>query len=195
MGHEYVELKNTTAAVQCYRQVPLTLTHQLNSVSSPCRLWKSIEATIAHGMGLVKLMRCCTYTCIPFTITNELLPYAQSMLGCGVLSVSDSRQMSPSSDRSSLPSLVGNCLSRLTSGGVTNGSVSAIQAREMGMKAKREAIEAYKRAVACDESEGLATRELARLYRSVQSPALLAHFPHSESLETTTRLQNIMVAM
>lgn len=61
--------------------------------------------------------------------------------------------------------MVGNCLSRLTAGGVTSSSVNSLQARELSLKAKREAIEAYKRAVNCIDSEGLATRELARLYR------------------------------
>mmetsp|Transcript_1665 Transcript_1665/g.1667 ORF Transcript_1665/g.1667 Transcript_1665/m.1667 type:complete len:374 (+) Transcript_1665:388-1509(+) len=62
---------------------------------------------------------------------------------------------------------VGNCLSRLTFGGVHSTSLNPIYSREMSLNAKREAIEAYKRAVACEDSEGLATRELARLYRDL----------------------------
>ncbi|HNF70351.1 MAG TPA: hypothetical protein PLL28_13305, partial [Chitinophagales bacterium] len=40
---------------------------------------------------------------------------------------------------------VGNCLSRLASGGIHSRS------HELGLNAKREAIEAYKRAVACED--------------------------------------------
>lgn len=91
-------------------------------------------------------------------------------------------------------------MARLTSGGVHGGSLNAINSREMGSNAKREAIEAYKRAVACEDrylfiefilfhffhffwiinviiySEGLATRELARLYRELGENAKAAEY-------------------
>jgi hypothetical protein len=87
MGHEYVELRNTTAAVQCYRQVPLSLPAIAHS---PCRLWRSIEATIAHGMVSVRLTRCYTCTYTPSTTTSVLQHCVQSMRECGVLSVDTS---------------------------------------------------------------------------------------------------------
>jgi len=58
-------------------------------------------------------------------------------------------------------SAVGSCLARLTAAAA--GSTT----REAVLRAKREAISAYERAVACNDREGLATRELARLYREL----------------------------
>lgn len=57
--------------------------------------------------------------------------------------------------------IAGNCLSRLGGGGIGGSAVS----RDASVRVKKEAIAAYRRAVCCDDREGTATRELARLYR------------------------------
>ena len=79
MGHEYVELRNTAAAVQCYRKVrslfylfytgrwqPFMnprLNPTLGSLCSTfCRQLKSVLPTTELGMDWAKRMKCCTFT-------------------------------------------------------------------------------------------------------------------------------------
>jgi tetratricopeptide (TPR) repeat protein len=109
MGHECVELRNTAAAVQCYRKAVDV------SSGGDYRAW--------YGLGQ----------------TYEMLHMYQYALyyykSAAALRPSDGRMWCA----------VGNCLCRL------------------GTKA--EATKAFERAVAAGDREGVATRELARLYR------------------------------
>lgn len=117
MGHEYVELRNTSAAVQCYRQAV--------SVSS-------IDHRAWYGLGQI----------------YEMLHLYQY----GLYYYYKAASIRPSDAR--MWCAVGNCQARL-------GNQSA-------------AIKSYERAVDSDDREGVATRELARLYRDIGSVDLAA---------------------
>jgi anaphase-promoting complex subunit 8 len=124
MGHECVELRNTAAAVQCYRKAVDV------SSGGDYRAW--------YGLGQ----------------TYEMLHMYQYALhyykNAAALRPSDGRMWCA----------VGNCLCRL------------------GTKA--EATKAFERAVAVGDREGVATRELARLYRDegLASKAAECYYHH-----------------
>mmetsp|Transcript_19560 Transcript_19560/g.21229 ORF Transcript_19560/g.21229 Transcript_19560/m.21229 type:complete len:268 (-) Transcript_19560:1354-2157(-) len=108
MGHEYMELRNTGAAVQCYRNA-------IQICETDYRAW--------YGLGQTyEMLHLYQYALYYFKKATSLRP-------------SDAR----------LWSAVGNCLLKL------------------GLKA--ESIGTYERAVAAGDREGIATRDLARLYR------------------------------
>jgi tetratricopeptide (TPR) repeat protein len=108
MGHEYMELRNTAAAVQCYRSA--LVVSELDY-----RAW--------YGLGQ-------TYEML------HLYQYAHYYFKkAAFLRPSDARMWSA----------VGNCLLRLN--------------------LRSDAIATYERAVSSGDREGMATRDLARLYR------------------------------
>eukprot|EP01041_Mallomonas_annulata_P003336 gene3336-6600_t len=127
MGHEYVELRNTAAAVQSYRQA-------VDVSPSDYRAW--------YGLGQ----------------TYEMLHLYQA----AALRPEDARMWSA----------VGSCHGRL------GGQVAAIRA--------------YERAVDCEDSEGIATRELARLYRETGqlSRAASCYLRHVMSLGETAEVDS-----
>ena len=130
MGHEYVELHKTSAAVHCYRKAI-----ELNSADY--RAW--------YGLGQAyEMLHLFQYALYYFRKAASLRP-------------ADARMWNA----------VGTCLSRL---GNSSGS------REVSWRSKNEAIEAYERAVHCNDSEGLATRELARLHREMGNTTKAAHY-------------------
>lgn len=108
MGHEFMELRNTAAAVQCYRNA-------VEISEGDYRAW--------YGLGQTyEMLHLYQYAYYYFKKAAFLRP-------------SDARMWSA----------VGNCLLKL------------------GMKT--EAIATYERAVNSGDREGIATRDLARLYR------------------------------
>ena len=108
MGHEFVELRNTAAAVQCYRKA-------VSVNPRDYRAW--------YGLGQ----------------TYEMLHLYQYALHYYKKAAS----LKPSDAR--MWCAVGNCLGRLGLG--------------------KDAMSALERAVSSGDREGIATRELARLYR------------------------------
>lgn len=113
MGHEYMELRNTSAAVQCYRNA-------VNISETDYRAW--------YGLGQTyEMLHLYQYSYYYFKKAAFLRP-------------SDARMWSA----------VGNCLLKL------------------GMK--NEAISTYERAVNAGDREGIATRDLARLYKDENQP-------------------------
>ena len=130
MGHEYVELHKTSAAVHCYRKA-------IEMNSADYRAW--------YGLGQTyEMLHLHQYALYYFRKAASLRP-------------ADSRMWNA----------VGTCLSRL---GNSSGS------REVSWRSKTEAIEAYERAVHCEDAEGLATRELARLHREMGNTTKAAHY-------------------
>jgi anaphase-promoting complex subunit 8 len=110
MGHEYVELRNTAAAVQCYRKAVEV------SGGSDYRAW--------YGLGQTyEMLHMYQYSTYYYQKAAALRPL-DGRMWCAV----------------------GSCLVRL--GGCT-----------------ADAMRAFERAVATGDREGVATRELARLYR------------------------------
>ena len=108
MGHEFMELRNTAAGVQCYRNA-------LEINEGDYRAWYSLGQAY-------ELLHLYQYAYYYFKKAAFLRP-------------SDARMWSA----------VGNCLLKLSM--------------------KSEAIATYERAVNCGDREGIATRDLARLYR------------------------------
>ena len=108
MGHECVELRNTAAAVQCYRNA-------VDLSPSDYRAW--------YGLGQ----------------TYEMLHLYQYSLyyykKAAALKPSDARMW------------------------------SAVGSQFVRLGAKKDAMRTFERAMNCGDSEGVATRELARLYR------------------------------
>jgi anaphase-promoting complex subunit 8 len=130
MGHEYVEMHKTSAAVHCYRKA-------IEMNSADYRAW--------YGLGQTyEMLHLHQYALYYFRKAASLRP-------------ADARMWNA----------VGTCLSRL---GTSSGS------REVSWRSKNEAIEAYERAVNCDDAEGLAARELARLHREMGNSTKAAHF-------------------
>jgi anaphase-promoting complex subunit 8 len=108
MGHEFMELRNTSAAVQCYRNA-------INISQTDYRAW--------YGLGQTyEMLHLYQYAYYYFKKASFLRP-------------SDARMWSA----------VGNCLLKL------------------GLK--NQAILTYERSVNAGDREGIATRDLARLYR------------------------------
>ena len=113
MGHEYVELRNTSAAISCYREA-------IGVNDNDYRAW--------YGLGQ----------------TYEMLHMYQYALyyfrNAATLRSSDARMWCA----------IGACLVRIQA----NASDSI------------DAILAYERAAACDDREGVAVRELAKLHKN-----------------------------
>jgi Flp pilus assembly protein TadD len=109
MGHEFVELRNPAASVQCYRKALEV------SSGGDHRAW--------YGLGTTyEMLHMFQYALYYFKSAAALRP-GDGRMWCGV----------------------GSCLYRLG--------------------AKPEAMKAFERAVAAGDREGVATHELARLYR------------------------------
>ncbi len=117
MGHEYVELRNTSAAVQCYRRA-------VDESAGDYRAW--------YGLGQAYEMLHLYQYAIYYYKKAAFLKPGDARMWCAV----------------------GNCFGRL---GWTKDAVAALE-----------------RAVAVGDMEGVATRELARLYRETGQPAKAA---------------------
>lgn len=121
MGHEFVELRNTAAAVQCYRKA-------VDVSERDYRAW--------YGLGQTyEMLHLYQYALYYYKKAASLKPQDARMWGA-----------------------VGNCLSRLGN--------------------RREAMVALERAVNSGDKEGIATRELARLYREAGQSAKAADCYH-----------------
>jgi len=121
MGHEFVELRNTAAAVQCYRKA-------VDVSERDYRAW--------YGLGQTyEMLHLYQYALYYYKKAASLKPQDARMWGA-----------------------VGNCLSRLGN--------------------RREAMVALERAVNSGDKEGIATRELARLYREAGQSAAAADCYH-----------------
>jgi tetratricopeptide (TPR) repeat protein len=167
MGHEYVELRNTAAAVQCYR-------HAVDVDSGDYRAW--------YGLGQTyEMLHLHQYSLYYYRRAASLRP-TDARMWCAVGEVIASPAVDDVACTSAVAADVvivyghyvstqlltlrccadaGNCLSRLGGGGFGGSAVT----RDATLRIKKEAIAAFRRAVYCDDREGTATRELARLYR------------------------------
>ena len=146
MGHEYVELHKTSAAVHCYRKA-------IDMNDADYRAW--------YGLGQTyEMLHLYQYALFYFKKAASLRP-------------ADARMWNA----------VGTCLSKL---GTSSGS------REVSWRSKNEAIQAFERAAACDDGEGLAMRELARLHREMGNSTKAAHFYlcHLQSREKARQSQH-----
>jgi anaphase-promoting complex subunit 8 len=123
MGHEFVELRNTAAAVQCYRRA-------VDVSPTDYRAW--------YGLGQTYEMLHLYQYALYYYKKAAFLKSGDARMWCAV----------------------GNCYTRL-------GWV-------------KDAISALERAVGAGDKEGVATRELARLYRETGQPAKAAasYFKH-----------------
>lgn len=121
MGHEFVELRNTAAAVQCYRKA-------VDVSSRDYRAW--------YGLGQTyEMLHMYQYAVYYYKKAASLKPI-DARMWCAV----------------------GNCFSRL---GLKHDSMLALE-----------------RAVNCGDREGIAIRELARLYRDSGQAAKAAECYH-----------------
>ena len=133
MGHEFVELRNTAAAVQCYRKA-------VGVNPRDYRAW--------YGLGQ----------------TYEMLHLYQYALHYYKKAAS----LKPSDAR--MWCAVGNCLGRLGLG--------------------KDAMLALERAVSSGDREGIATRELARLYRDSGQATKAAECYHKHLQTLGVKLEN-----
>jgi anaphase-promoting complex subunit 8 len=117
MGHEFVELRNTAAAVQCYRRA-------VDVSATDYRAW--------YGLGQTYEMLHLYQYALYYYTKAAFLKSQDARMWCAV----------------------GNCYTKL-------GWI-------------KDAISALERAVEAGDKEGVATRELARLYRETGQPSKAA---------------------